>query len=164
MKPMPMIHAPRWRWEMPILVTGLVFAIASGVVAYRVGGPYGERLHEDPRVRRVFDEKTGRLELVKYDASGNLRFDMWSYMDAERVVRIEYDDNEDGLMDYWEYLRADQSTDRLDADTDGDGQPDHRTLFAPDGSITADFNLDGRSDSVGSDANRPIPAPTEERP
>ena len=124
------------------MVTGLVLAIASGVVAYRVGGPYGERLNPDPRVRRVFNADTGRLELMMHDASGNLRFDMWSYMDGERVLRIEYDDNEDGLIEYWEYFRADQTPEWLDEDTNGDGKPDRRTLFAPDGTVTAELVLD----------------------
>ena len=133
---------------------GLVLAVASGVIACRVGGPYGELLNPDPRVRRVYNDETGTLELVMYDTSGNLRWDMWSYMDGDRVLRMEYDNNEDGLIESWEYFRADQTTERLDEDTDGDGTPDRRTLFAPDGSVTTEFSLDAASDHVGSDTNR----------
>ena len=114
---------------MPILVTGLVFAIASGIVAYRVGGPYGERLENGPRSRQVFNEETGELELAIYDLDGNLRYDTWSYWDGERLLRREHDDDEDGRIDHWWYFRHDQTLERLERDTDGDGRPDERTLF-----------------------------------
>ena len=55
------------RWETAVLVTGLALAIASGIVACRIGGPYGERLQKDRRVRRVVNEETRAIELLSYD-------------------------------------------------------------------------------------------------
>ena len=144
-RPPHRVSQPRWRWETPILVTGLILAIASGVMAYRVGGPYGERFQDDARVQRVFNETTGALELLIYDIDGDLRFDSWSYMQGERVLRTEYDDDGDGRVDHWEYFRPDGTTERLDADGDGDGRPDRRTLFDADGTPTSDTPLDSHT-------------------
>ena len=86
-------------WDIVMLVTGLALAIASGIVSHRIGGPYGDGLQEDRRVRRVFNEGTGALELLTYDLDGDLRFDTWSYMDGDRAIRTEYDVDRDGRVD-----------------------------------------------------------------
>ena len=152
------------QWEIPILLAGLILAIASGVVAYRVGGPYGERLEVDRRVDRVFDEATGQLKILVYDTNGNLTPDARSYMDGERVLRTEYDDNEDGVIDIWEFFRPDQTTERLDEDTDGDGRPDRRTLFDTTGAITAEISLRDYPDHLGTGADTRVSADMEDRP
>src|SRR5262249_38869536 len=53
----------------------------------------------DQRIEPVYDGKTGKLQILKYDADGDGRFDTWSYMDGQRVVRIEIDQDEDGKID-----------------------------------------------------------------
>lgn len=110
--------------ELIILVTGLVAATASGIVAYTVSGPYGERNREDPRVRTIVDPATGRLRLLIYDADGNGRFDTWSYMDGDRLLHMETDDNSDGLIDRWQYFNADGSLNRIGTSSAHDGRPD----------------------------------------
>ena len=117
-------HAPRPWLERSILTVGFVAAVASGVVAYRVSGPYGEREAHDPRVRRVVDPKTGRLQLLVYDADGDGHFDTWSYMDGDRLLRMEIDTNNDGVVDRWEYYRADGTLERVGSSSTGDGHPD----------------------------------------
>ena len=142
-------HRETWRWETPILVTGLLLAIASGVIAYRVGGPYGEGFEHGPSPRQVFNDETGELEVGIYDLDGNLRYDTWSYWDGERLVRREHDDDEDGRVDHWWYFSAgattedtdDQVLERLDIDTDGDGRADQRTLYDTDGSELERFRI-----------------------
>ena len=129
------------RWQTAILVTGLALAIASGIVAYRIGGPYGEGLQEDRRVRRVVNEETRATEMLSYDIDGDLRFDTWSYMDGERAIRTEYDVDGDGRVDTWEYYRADGTTARLDADTDGNGRSDWRILFDGTGTMTSNARV-----------------------
>ena len=49
------------RWEIPILATGLILAIASGTIAYRVGGPYGQGLRHDPSANRVLTGELPRM-------------------------------------------------------------------------------------------------------
>ena len=57
--------------EKMILGIGLAAAIVSGVVSYRMTGPYGDRHDYNPRVRRLYDPVTGRLQLVVFASSGN---------------------------------------------------------------------------------------------
>jgi hypothetical protein len=110
--------------EQSILAVGLVAALASGVIAYRVSGPYGEREPHDSRVKRVVDPRTGRLQLLIYDADGDGRFDTWSYMDGGRLLRMEIDTNNDGVIDRWESYRADGALERVGSSSKNDGHPD----------------------------------------
>ena len=87
--------------EVFVIVVGLLLSIASGVIAFHAYGPYGERQQNDPRVRRSYDAH-GKLRLLVYDADGDGRFDTRSYMDGERLLRVELDDNNDGIIDRWE--------------------------------------------------------------
>ena len=69
------------RLEVTILTVGLVAAVVSGIVAYRLGGPYGERFGT-PRLRRVYDQQTGELKILNYDTDGDGEVD-------DRVVFFE---------------------------------------------------------------------------
>ncbi len=44
---------PPSRLELRILGTGFVLAVISGVAMYQFGGPYGERLRDEPGAGRV---------------------------------------------------------------------------------------------------------------
>ena len=85
----------------------MIIAVVAGIAAYKICGPYGEQCRTDPRVRRVYDSETGRLRLLIYDADGNGRFDTWSFMDGERLLRMEIDEDEDGTTDLWEEYSPD---------------------------------------------------------
>ncbi len=55
----PVRHRPRWRpppsrLELWILGTGFVLAAIAGVATYQLGGPYGERLRDEPGAGRVY--------------------------------------------------------------------------------------------------------------
>ena len=126
--------------ELLILLCGLTTAAASGVMAYRASGPYGERGRDDPRVRRFYDPATGRLRLLVYNANGHGRFDTWSYMDGNRVLRIETDDDGDGLIDRWEYYGADGSVEQSAASSKHDGRPDTWQPLSPGGGGLAEPN------------------------
>lgn len=97
--------------EAAILATGLVAAVGSGVWAYRSGGPYGEKFSVDPRVRKTYDAR-GRVSVVAFDASGDLVFDTWSYFDGDRLIRMDFDDDQDGLLDRRRFFNADGSIER----------------------------------------------------
>jgi hypothetical protein len=100
--------------DVLILLTGLVAAITSGIWSYRADGPYGERRRADPRARRIYDPTTGELKVLAYDASGDLRLDRWSYMEAGRLVRMDADDNGDGTVDRREYFDAQGNLERTE--------------------------------------------------
>jgi hypothetical protein len=86
-------------------------------------------------IEPVYDQKTGKLQLLKYDSRGNGKVDTWSYMDGTRVLRIEIDKDEDGKIDRWEYYTADQKLERTGFSRANDGKEDAWSYAGPDGSI-----------------------------
>ena len=100
--------------EKMILGVGLAAAIVSGVVSYRMTGPYGDRYEYNPRVRRSYDPVTGRLQLVVFASSGNLKFDTWAYMDGQRLIKMEIDGDEDGKIDRREYFGPREELERIE--------------------------------------------------
>lgn len=97
-----------------IMVVGLAGAVVSGAVAYRTGGAHDERADRDPRVQRVYDPATGRLTMVAYASDGSLRVDRWAYMDGERLLRLDIDDNRDGRVDRREYYGPGEQLERTE--------------------------------------------------
>jgi hypothetical protein len=87
------------------------------------------------KIEPVYDEKTGRLTLLKYDSNGNGKVDTWSYMDGARVIRIEIDKDEDGKIDRWEYYGLDQKMEKVGFSRANDGTVDAWTFSNGDGSI-----------------------------
>jgi hypothetical protein len=75
-------------------------------------------------VRRFFDPTTGRLRLLIYDASGRGRFDTWAYMDGERVLRVETDEDGDGIIDRWTYYGSDGTVEKTGLSSKRDGRLD----------------------------------------
>ena len=97
-----------------LLVLGLVAAVVSGVIAYQVGGPHGDRNDQDPRLQRVYDPVTGKLTMVAYAADGSFRIDHWCYMDGERLLRMDVDENGDGAVDRREYYGEGERLERTE--------------------------------------------------
>ena len=104
----------RRRFAAAIMVMGLAGAVVSGAVAYRSGGPHGERAGSDPRVRRVYDPATGKLTMVAFAADGSLRIDHWCYMDGERLLRMDVDEDRDGRVDRREYYGEGECLERTE--------------------------------------------------
>jgi hypothetical protein len=102
-----------------------------------VAGCGGQARQGEPRKRiePVYDARTGKLQLLKYDANGNGTIDTLSYMDGARVVRIEIDKDEDGKTDRWEYYGADQKLEKVGFSRSSDGKEDAWSYTAPDGTI-----------------------------
>src|SRR5258708_8160796 len=85
-------------------VSGRPLTVGLGVlVGALFCGACQPQAESSKRIQPVYDPKTGKLQLLKYDANGNGTTDTWSYMDGAHVVRIEVDSNEDGKSDRWEY-------------------------------------------------------------
>jgi hypothetical protein len=98
---------------MLILAAGFTAAVTSGVVAWRIEGPHGERGEVDPRVHRIYDAK-GRLTVIAFDSDGDLKFDTWSHMDGGRQVRIDVDDDGDGAVDRRKSFGTDEKVERIE--------------------------------------------------
>ena len=104
-----------------IICVGFVAAVVSGVVSYRVQGRYGEVHEFDPRVRKEFDPRTGQLLSVAFDSDGNLRLDTWSYMEADRLIRMDVDDDENGTIDRRSFYSTGEVLDRTEHVDSGGG-------------------------------------------
>ena len=61
----------------------------------------------------VYNKKTGRLELLKYDSDGDGKFDTFTYMDGPTLLRIEIDKDEDGKIERWEYYGPGKKLERI---------------------------------------------------
>ena len=87
------------------------------------------------RIEPVYDQQTGKLQLLRYDSDGDGKIDTWSYMDGTRVLRIEIDKDEDGKLDRWEYYGQNQKLERIGSSRANDGKIDTWSYPGPDGSI-----------------------------
>ena len=57
--------------------------------------PETERLQRT--VRAEYDTETGDLSQINYDSNDDGNVDTWTYMDGARIIRVEFDQDEDGL-------------------------------------------------------------------
>jgi hypothetical protein len=87
----------------------------------------------DPRVSAVYSKTSGKLEKLIYDANKNGRPDAWAYMDGTRIVRIEEDKDENGVVERWEYYDADRRLTRVGLSSAQDGKVDTWVYPGPDG-------------------------------
>ncbi len=94
------------------------------------------------KVRGTYDAD-GKLQLLTYDTNGNGRPDTWAYMDGTRIVRVEIDKNEDGVIERREYYDARQALERVELSTRSDGKIT-RTEFYDGGVLArAEQDVDG---------------------
>jgi hypothetical protein len=93
-----------------------------------------ERRPGAKRIEPVYDPKTGKLQLLKYDSNGNGAIDTWSYMDGARAVRIDIDSDEDGKIDRWEYYGPNQQIEKIGFSRAKDGKEDAWSFPGPGGS------------------------------
>jgi hypothetical protein len=124
---------------------------ALSLVGLAAAGCGSGRGVDNKTIEPVYDAKTGRLQLLKYDSDGDGKVDTWSYMDGPRVVRIEIDRDEDGKIDRWEYYGPDQRLEKVGMSRANDGKEDAWSYAGPDGSIVrieVSTRRDGRIDRV----------------
>jgi hypothetical protein len=116
--------------RLALALTASSLAVVLGAVGCR-----NEANEARKRITPEYDQNTGKLRLLKYDANGNGKIDTWSYMDGARVMRIEIDSNEDGKIDRWEYYDADQHLEKVGFSRASDGKEDAWSFNTPDGAI-----------------------------
>jgi hypothetical protein len=59
------------------------------------------------RMRATYSPETARLQQLTYDLDNDGTVDVRAYLEGERLVRAEADENGDGRVDRWEYYVAD---------------------------------------------------------
>ena len=113
--------------------------LIAGLASAGCGAPAGDAPStslETGRVEPVYDEATGRLQLLRYDANGDGTIDTWSYMDGARVVRIELDPDQNNIIDRWEYYRPDRTIEKVGTSRAGDNTPDSWAFLDQNGAMT----------------------------
>ena len=100
------------------------FALTGCLVLAAAVLPGCQRRPETRRIEPVYDPKTGKLQLLKYDSNGNGVIDTWSYMDGARAVRIDIDADEDGKIERWEYYGPNQKLEKVGFSRSNDGKED----------------------------------------
>src|SRR6266853_4246484 len=111
-------------------VAGISWVLGTALVVSACSGDENAK----KRIEPVYD-KTGKLQLLKYDANGDGKVDTWSYMDGARVVRIEIDKDEDGKIDRWEYYDANQKLEKIGGSRSQDGKEDAWSYPGADGAV-----------------------------
>ncbi len=78
-----------------------MLALCGAILAHGCADPERERLKHTTRAS--YDQTTGKLTELTYDANKNGRIDTWTEMDGTRPIRSRIDSDEDGRIDRWEY-------------------------------------------------------------
>jgi hypothetical protein len=82
-----------------------------------------------------YDQATGKLTELTFDANKNGRIDTWTEMDGSRAVRSRIDGNEDGKIDRWEYYDAAGKLAKVGFSRKGGEKPDAWAYSGPDGRV-----------------------------
>ena len=85
--------------------------------------------------KATYDQSTGRLKELTYDANKNGRIDTWTDMDGTRPLRARIDRNEDGKLDRWEYYDEKGQLAKVGFSRSDDGKPDAWAFAGPDGKV-----------------------------
>ena len=100
--------------------------LCAGVLVCALLGACGS-----DRVMPVYDAG-GAIRRIDYDIDRDGRIDMRAYLVQGRTVRIEADGNGDGVVDRWEYYKADGELERLGTSSEADGVEDTWVVQAGD--------------------------------
>jgi len=110
-----------------------VLAVCGAVLAHGCTDPERERLKATTKAS--YDQATGKLTELTYDANKNGRIDTWTEMDGTRPIRSRIDSNEDGRIDRWEYYDATGGLEKVGFSRKADEKPDAWAYSTPAGRI-----------------------------
>ncbi len=112
------------------------FAVVSVAVGLSIACGGGSAPPAGGTVSPVYDENTGRLQQLKYDRNKDGVIDSVSFMDGNRVLRVEIDKDQDGRVERWEYYGDGQRLEKVGISRANDGRPDAWSYPAADGQTT----------------------------
>lgn len=101
------------------------------------------------RVEPSYDQTTGKLTRLAYDANNDGKHDTWAFMDGAKLIRLEADENQDGRIDRWEFYPVDatkgakQVPERIERSTRFDGQVSRREFFQNGAMVRVEEDTDG---------------------
>jgi hypothetical protein len=99
---------------------GAFFVVALAVC----GCSDAERERLKSTTKPSYDNATGRLTELTFDANRNGRIDTWTEMDGSRPLRSRIDTDEDGRVDRWEYYDAAGTLAKVGFSRKSAGKPD----------------------------------------
>jgi hypothetical protein len=120
----------RVQFRSSCLIAGVAVACMLGAAC---SDPDRERLKQTTKA--TYDQTTGRLKELTYDANKNGRIDTWTDMDGTRPLRARIDRNEDGKLDRWEYYDDKGQLTKVGFSRSDDGKPDAWAFSGPDGKV-----------------------------
>jgi hypothetical protein len=120
----------RVQFRSSCLIAGVAVACMLGAAC---SDPDKERLRQTTKA--TYDQTTGRLKELTYDANKNGRIDTWTDMDGTRPLRARIDRNEDGKLDRWEYYDDKGQLTKVGFSRSDDGKPDAWAFSGPDGKV-----------------------------
>lgn len=136
----------RWRTALAARIVRVALVVVAALPAC-APDPEQERLKATTKA--TYDQKTGRLQRLTYDANKNGRIDTWTFMDGTRILRSEIDRDEDGKIDRWEYHGADGTLEKVGFSRGNDGKVDAWAFSGADGRVARveiSLQQDGRID------------------
>lgn len=86
-------------------------------------------------VNATYDKETGKLSQVTVDTAKDGKPNITSFMDGNKFLRIEIDQNEDGKVDRWEYYGPDQKLEKVGLSRSNDGKPDTWAIADDEGGL-----------------------------
>ena len=109
-------------WKPPLLLMAtLAGAACVGSDASAASAP-----------QPVYDQRSGQLVRLDWDADGNGRVDQRTYFVGATAVRTEVDSNDDGRVDRWEYVDATATVTHVGSSSAHDGVEDTWTWPSSD--------------------------------
>jgi len=87
------------------------------------------------RPRAAYDQDTGRLARLEYDASRNGRNDAVAIMDGTRVLHIEVDLTENGKTDRWDFYTPERQLEKVGFSRLDDGVMDAVAFYDAAGDL-----------------------------
>ena len=120
-----------------------IVVLVLGVASACSRQPAGDRPAAD------YDQSTGRLRRLAFDANKNGKNDTVSYMDGTRIIRVELDLDENGKVERWDFYRPDGKLEKVGFASRNDGVMDSQAFYEPAGvlqRIEISTKHDGRFD------------------
>ena len=116
------------------LLTRIARTLLIGLSLTGVYGCNGAATHT-ATIRPSYDNATGRLKELAYDANGNGSVDTWTEMDGSRPLRSRVDINEDGKIDRWEEYDENGGLAKVGFSRTDNGKPDAWVFSGADGKV-----------------------------
>lgn len=105
----------------------------AALVCAACSDPGKARLRET--TRPTYDQSTGKLTQLTYDADKNGTIDTWTDMDGTKPLRSRIDRDGDGRIDRWEYYDETGALAKVGFSRRQNGTPDAWAFSGPDGQI-----------------------------